>query len=223
MRHDSNGLPYQHLGKQQRITAGFSTATQARHSGFIYYSDLIQNSPIETREKAQRTVAAKVVLTARMDLQPGSDGGNRTYTTLPRLTDGYARRSIETGTFGRAMRDKALKHIEQLAEPPPAKVVKALPVPDDGPKKRRGGKKYVSGPNTLLLSDHSSRLWHIQSTKSQRSIRSDGAAQAAEPDGLRRGRRRSGRLRRNERPWYAWFCYRQSPGDCGRLESKRYV
>ncbi|KAG8880451.1 U4/U6-U5 snRNP complex subunit prp31 [Tulasnella sp. 332] len=108
----------QHLGKQQRIMNGFSTATQARHSGFIYYSDLIQNSPIDTREKAQRTVAAKVVLTARMDLQPGGDGN-----------------------FGRAMRAKALKHIEQLAEPPPAKVVKALPVPDDGPKKRRGGKK----------------------------------------------------------------------------------
>ncbi|KAG9002829.1 U4/U6-U5 snRNP complex subunit prp31 [Tulasnella sp. JGI-2019a] len=108
----------QHLGKQQRIMNGFSTATQARHSGFIYYSDLIQSSPIDTREKAQRTVAAKVVLTARMDLQPGGNGN-----------------------FGRAMRAKVLKHIEQLAEPPPAKVVKALPVPDDGPKKRRGGKK----------------------------------------------------------------------------------
>ncbi|KAG9008896.1 U4/U6-U5 snRNP complex subunit prp31 [Tulasnella sp. JGI-2019a] len=108
----------QHLGKQQRIMNGFSTATQARHSGFIYYSDLIQSSPIDTREKAQRTVAAKVVLTARIDLQPGGNGN-----------------------FGRAMRAKVLKHIEQLAEPPPAKVVKALPVPDDGPKKRRGGKK----------------------------------------------------------------------------------
>lgn len=97
---------------------GFSTATQARHSGFIYYSELIQGSPADTREKAQRSLAAKVVLTARMDLQPGGDGN-----------------------FGRTQRAKVLKHIEQLAEPPPAKVVKALPVPDDGPKKRRGGKK----------------------------------------------------------------------------------
>lgn len=46
-----------------------------------------------------------------------------------------------SGSYGRDLREKVAKHIEKLAEPPPAKVVKALPVPDDGPKKRRGGKK----------------------------------------------------------------------------------
>ncbi|KIO28902.1 hypothetical protein M407DRAFT_21979 [Tulasnella calospora MUT 4182] len=106
------------LGVQKKIVAGFSTATQNRHSGFLAQSDLIQETPSDYRQKAQRTLAAKVALSARMDLQPGNNG-----------------------SFGRQQREKVAKHIEKLAEPPPAKVVKALPVPDDGPKKRRGGKK----------------------------------------------------------------------------------
>jgi U4/U6 small nuclear ribonucleoprotein PRP31 len=45
------------------------------------------------------------------------------------------------GSFGEELRDKIEKHIDRLAAPPPSKVIKALPVPNDGPKKRRGGKR----------------------------------------------------------------------------------
>lgn len=45
------------------------------------------------------------------------------------------------GSYGESLRDKIEKHIDRLAAPPPAKVVKALPIPGDGPKKRRGGKR----------------------------------------------------------------------------------
>lgn len=47
------------------------------------------------------------------------------------------------GTYGESLRDKIEKHIDRLAAPPPSKVVKALPIPNDGPKKRRGGKRFV--------------------------------------------------------------------------------
>ena len=47
------------------------------------------------------------------------------------------------GTYGEGLRDKIEKHIDRLAAPPPSKVVKALPIPGDGPKKRRGGKRYL--------------------------------------------------------------------------------
>ncbi|KAF9519195.1 hypothetical protein BS47DRAFT_1370810 [Hydnum rufescens UP504] len=94
------------LGAQKKITAGFSTATRERHTGFIYQS-------------AVRTVGAKVVLAARMDLD--RHGGDASY--------------------GRQLREKIDRYLEKLAEPPPSKVVKALPIPDDGPKKRRGGKR----------------------------------------------------------------------------------
>ena len=52
--------------------------------------------------------------------------------------------STSTGTYGETLRDKLEKHIDRLAAPPPSKVIKALPIPNDGPKKRRGGKRFVT-------------------------------------------------------------------------------
>lgn len=48
------------------------------------------------------------------------------------------------GNYGEGLRDKIEKHIDRLAAPPPSKVTKALPIPNDGPKKRRGGKRFVT-------------------------------------------------------------------------------
>lgn len=49
--------------------------------------------------------------------------------------------TLSTASYGQQLREKIEKYIEKLAEPPPAKVTKALPIPNDGPKKRRGGKR----------------------------------------------------------------------------------
>ncbi|KAF7355166.1 Nop domain-containing protein [Mycena sanguinolenta] len=107
------------LGAQRKITAGFSTATQRRHTGFIFQSDLVSQTPPEYQLKVQRTIGAKSVLAARMDLE----------------------RQRRDGAYGESLRDKIEKHIDRLAAPPPSKVTKALPIPGDGPKKRRGGKR----------------------------------------------------------------------------------
>ncbi|KAF7981637.1 hypothetical protein HWV62_32732 [Athelia sp. TMB] len=107
------------LGGQKKIMAGFSTATQGRHTGFVFQSELIQQTPPDYQMKVQRTVGAKAVLAARMDLE----------------------RNRRDGTYGEELRDKIEKHIDRLAAPPPSKVTKALPIPNDGPKKRRGGKR----------------------------------------------------------------------------------
>ncbi|KXN86362.1 U4/U6 small nuclear ribonucleoprotein Prp31 [Leucoagaricus sp. SymC.cos] len=107
------------LGAQKKITAGFSTTTQRRHTGFIFQSELVTQTPPEYQLKVQRTVGAKCVLAARMDLE----------------------RQRRDGSYGESLRDKIEKHIDRLAAPPPAKIVKALPIPGDGPKKRRGGKR----------------------------------------------------------------------------------
>ncbi|THV08720.1 Nop domain-containing protein [Dendrothele bispora CBS 962.96] len=107
------------LGAQRKITAGFSTATQKRHTGFIFQSELVTQTPSEYQLKIQRTVGAKAVLAARMDLE----------------------RKQRDGSYGENLKDKIEKHIDRLTAPPPAKVIKALPIPNDGPKKRRGGKR----------------------------------------------------------------------------------
>jgi len=57
------------LGAQKKITAGFSTATQRRHTGFIYQSDIVQQTPQDYQLKMQKIVGAKCVLGARMDLE----------------------------------------------------------------------------------------------------------------------------------------------------------
>ncbi|KZV63839.1 Nop domain-containing protein [Peniophora sp. CONT] len=107
------------LGAQKKIAAGFSSATTRRHTGFVYQSDLIQQTPSEHQLKMQRTVGAKCVLAARMDLE----------------------RTRRNGSYGEELRDKIEKHLDRLTAPPPSKVTKALPIPNDGPKKRRGGKR----------------------------------------------------------------------------------
>lgn len=107
------------LGAQKKIAAGFSTATQRRHTGFVFQSELVQSTPPEYQMKIQRTVGAKCALAARMDLE----------------------RQRRDGSYGQDLREKIEKHIDRLAAPPPTKIVKPLPVPNDGPKKRRGGKR----------------------------------------------------------------------------------
>lgn len=57
------------LGAQRKIAAGFSSATQRRHTGFIFQSELVSQTPPEYQLKVQRTVGAKAVLAARMDLE----------------------------------------------------------------------------------------------------------------------------------------------------------
>ncbi|KAI0723004.1 Nop domain-containing protein [Earliella scabrosa] len=107
------------LGAQKKIAAGFSSITQRRHTGFVFQSEIVQGTPPEYRMKVQRTVGAKCTLAARMDLE----------------------RQRRDGSYGQQLRDKIEKHIDRLAAPPPSKIVKALPIPNDGPKKRRGGKR----------------------------------------------------------------------------------
>ncbi|KAF7794546.1 hypothetical protein EIP86_005680 [Pleurotus ostreatoroseus] len=107
------------LGAQRKIAAGFSSATQRRHTGFVFQSDLVQTTPPEYQLKVQRTVGAKCCLAARMDLE----------------------RQRRDGAYGDELRDKIERHIDRLAAPPPSKITKALPIPNDGPKKRRGGKR----------------------------------------------------------------------------------
>jgi len=50
-------------------------------------------------------------------------------------------RNRRDGGYGEELREKIEKHLDRLTAPPPSKVVKALAIPNDGPKKRRGGRR----------------------------------------------------------------------------------
>ncbi|KAG5643788.1 hypothetical protein DXG03_009667 [Asterophora parasitica] len=87
------------LGAQKKIAAGFSSVTQKRHTGFIFQSELVTQTPPEYQLKIQRTIGAKAVLAARMDLE----------------------RQRRDGSYGESLRDKIDKQIDRLAAPPPSK------------------------------------------------------------------------------------------------------
>ena len=69
------------LGAQKRTLSGFSTAAIMPHTGFVYYSDLVQNTSEvkhlcvhyafyasqDYRKKAAKFLAAKCTLAARVD------------------------------------------------------------------------------------------------------------------------------------------------------------
>jgi U4/U6 small nuclear ribonucleoprotein PRP31 len=90
-----------------------------RHAGFIFYSDVVTSVPQDLRSKAVKIISAKATLAARIDYSHTSSDGSQ----------------------GKRMRAEIDAKMEKLQEAAPSKVIKALPVPDEGPKKRRGGKR----------------------------------------------------------------------------------
>ncbi|CAG2066669.1 unnamed protein product, partial [Timema podura] len=55
------------LGAQKKTLSGFSQVSMLPHTGFIYYSEIVQDTPPDMRQKAARLVAAKCTLAARVD------------------------------------------------------------------------------------------------------------------------------------------------------------
>ncbi|KAF5292598.1 hypothetical protein FQA39_LY13931 [Lamprigera yunnana] len=107
------------LGEQKKTLSGFSQTNMLPHTGFIYYSEIVQNSPPDLRRKAARLVAAKSILAARVDACHESNDGR----------------------IGKMFREEIEKKLDKLQEPPPVKFVKPLPKPVEAPRKKRGGKR----------------------------------------------------------------------------------
>ncbi|XP_058800288.1 U4/U6 small nuclear ribonucleoprotein Prp31 [Phymastichus coffea] len=107
------------LGARKTTLSGFSQVTALPHTGFIYYSKIVQDAPQDVRRKASRLVAAKSTLAARVDACHDS-------------TDGH---------IGQQFREEIEKKLDKMLEPPPVKFAKPLPKPIDPGRKKRGGKR----------------------------------------------------------------------------------
>ncbi|KAJ1547275.1 U4/U6 small nuclear ribonucleoprotein Prp31, partial [Cladochytrium tenue] len=117
------------LGKPGRAAvaaAGVTSAVgalmpkgQLKHAGIVYSAAVVASAPKDFRVRAARMVSAKCCLAARIDRA----------------------RQYPDGAYGRAMRDEIVAKLDKAQEPPPTKQIKALPVPEEGRKVRRGGKK----------------------------------------------------------------------------------
>jgi U4/U6 small nuclear ribonucleoprotein PRP31 len=109
----------QTLGSNKGDALGFSTRFSSPHEGYIFRHPEIQSLPYALRKKANRLVSAKVSLAARVD----------------------SAKQSRDGKIGRQLKEEVRQKFEKWQEPPPAKTAKPLPVPDEKPKKRRGGRR----------------------------------------------------------------------------------
>lgn len=107
------------LGAKRRNLAGFSSTAAQRHQGYLFSCEIVQNTPPSLRIKAGRLVGTKCTLLARVDAY-GQD---------------------PTGRIGADFKADMLRRVDKWQEPPPAKIIKPLPPPDQEAKKRRGGRK----------------------------------------------------------------------------------
>merc|ERR1719483_120107 len=130
------------LGQQK--TTGFSAHNRLPHTGFVYYSPLVQSCMAELRRKAARQVANKIALCARCDASLNA-----------------AERHGEPH-LGNQFFDFVNNKFEKWEEPPPQKAVKALPKPlEHAGKKRRGGKRYRKMKERLGMTElrkHANRV-----------------------------------------------------------------
>lgn len=121
------------LGASRKAPTGFSTAHGGKPQGFIIQCPLIQNTPEEYHRQAARIVSAKAVLAARVD----------------------AGHSDRLGTYGGRLAQELAQKLEKLQEPPPSKMTKALPVPQEGSgnKKRRGGRRARKAKEAMGMTE----------------------------------------------------------------------
>lgn len=123
------------LGQQKKDLSGFSSASALKHTGIIFHCDLIQSVPPYLRMKACRALAGKLALMARVDSQPIKSDKDK------------------EGLVGIQFRSELIHKMEKWQEPQKAKTKKALPIPDEKPRRKRGGKRYRKMKERLQMTD----------------------------------------------------------------------
>ncbi|OBT54788.1 hypothetical protein VE04_05620 [Pseudogymnoascus sp. 24MN13] len=119
------------LGSKKTAGTGFATNVGARQQGFLYHSPIIAGVPPDLRRQAQRVVAAKLVLAARV----------------------HGVHSSASGAAGEELKAACLERLEKLTIPPPNKGARALPAPDDKPSRKRGGRRARKAKEATAMTD----------------------------------------------------------------------
>lgn len=123
----------QALGSNRKTLQGLANKAGAGavNNGLISQCEIVQMAPTALKHRAVRLVAGKVTLAARID--------------------GF--HQDLAGSAGQNFREDILKRLEKLQEPPPPKQQKSLPIPGEGPKKKRGGKRYRKQKEQYAMTD----------------------------------------------------------------------
>lgn len=119
------------MGSRKQKQSGLATNIGLRKQGFLYYSPLMQEIASDLKVQAMRIIGAKIVLAARVDSVHQSPDGS----------------------MGAQLLDDCERRLDKLREPPPNRGPKALPVPDDKPSRKRGGRRARKAKEATAMTD----------------------------------------------------------------------
>ena len=121
------------IGKNKHLSHELHTLESGvRQEGYLFTSDLIQKFPVAIHKQMLRMLCAKVSLAARVDA--GQKNGDRN-------TD-----------LAQKWKTELSKKARKLSEAPTIAETKALPIPEDQPKKKRAGRKFRKYKEKFRLS-----------------------------------------------------------------------
>lgn len=118
-------------GSKKQQSGALATNVTIRQQGFLYHSPIIRNVSSDMKRQALRIVSAKVVLAARVDCAHSSPDGS----------------------IGEDFKQNCLERLDKLQEKPLNKGQRALPVPDDKPSRKRGGRRARKAKEAVAMTD----------------------------------------------------------------------
>lgn len=107
------------MGQEKRHLSGFSNIAAMPHTGVLQYAESVQRAPPDFRRKIIKMLAGKVALMARVD----------------------SYKNFASGADGQKMRTDFDASVDKLLEPHKARTKKALPIPEETKRNKRGGKR----------------------------------------------------------------------------------
>ncbi|KAJ2905101.1 hypothetical protein MKZ38_006347 [Zalerion maritima] len=118
-------------GSKKKSNVGLATNVGIRQQGFLYNSPVVKGAPMDLKKNAMRIVSAKTVLAARIDRVHQSPEGGK----------------------GQEFKAQCLERLEKLSEPAPNARTRALPMPDDKPSRKRGGRRARKAKEAVAMTD----------------------------------------------------------------------
>ncbi|SCU82290.1 LADA_0C04280g1_1 [Lachancea dasiensis] len=120
------------IGKPAYLShASVTDQSGVRQRGAVYHCKLVQDHPVSVRKQALKMTCAKAALCARVD---------------------YAQ-SSPRGELGSQWRTEIAVKLQNIQEPPSVANIKALPIPEDKPKKKRAGRRFRKYKQQFQLSN----------------------------------------------------------------------
>ena len=110
------------VGRERKALNGMSAATAGIHRGYLADLEMVKKAPEKFQTQLLRILPTKCALAARVD----------------------AAMTKNDGSYGEELLKGITERFGKLQVPGQPRLIKALPKPDDKPRRKRGGQKFRS-------------------------------------------------------------------------------